>query len=55
MIKPKREGFIYVIVATFYYFRVANNVEVPGDPYRMSRCIGIFFVSEHSVRPETPV
>ncbi len=39
----------------FNYRNGANKVEVPETAYRISRNIGICFVSEHSVRPETRV
>ena len=50
------QTFVNIVLAAFiHYRRIVSKAEVSGRAYRISRCIGIFFMSEHSVSPETLV
>jgi hypothetical protein len=54
-IKARFTGFRQQRSGYVYYCRIASTAEVSGRSCRTSRHIGIFFVREHSARPETLV
>ena len=47
------QTFVNIVLAAL--FIIVSKAEVSGRAYRISRCVGIFFMSEHSVSPETLV
>ena len=53
--KPTAVGQKIKTEFSFQGVSFLNIAEVPGPSCRTSRHIGIFFMSEHSVRPETLV